>query len=287
VARRLTVHLLVAVATGLAVGGAAVLGLRLREGGEGPRMQEAVTVRASLSAPAILFGDPLRATVDVLVDGSRVDPAGVRLLSDFAPFRVRSRAVTRTTAGTTTGIRYELELLCLDRACLPKQGAPRPIRLQRGSVLYGGSGRAALDWPGVEVASRLSAADRVRPALRLADAQPPAPGFRVDPGLLAAVLLAGAALLAAGAAGLVAVEGRSLLARRRARDPLAGLPPVERALALLRRAATPAERRTALDRLARALEDRELADEARRLAWSEPAPDERGAADVAARAAPR
>ena len=64
--------------------------------------------------------------------------------------------------------------------------------------------------------------------------------------------------------------------RRRARDPLAGLSPVGRALALLERARTPAERRAALDRLARAVDDDELADEARRLAWSEQAPDAPG-----------
>lgn len=286
-ARGLILRLVASVAAGLLLGGAILLGLRLSGGGTGPALEEPVTVRAALSAPTVLFGDPLDARVDVLVDRSRVDPESVRVLGDFAPFRVRTTTRTRTDSGDTTSLRWELELLCLERACLPKQGQPKPVRLERGFVLWGPSGREALNWPGVEVASRLSAADRVRPALRLADAPPPAATFRVSPSLVSALLLGLAALLALGAIALLTVEVRRVLARRRSRDPLFGLAPVARALALLDRARTPDERRRALDRLARAVEDEELSEEARTLAWSAPMPDQPDAAAVAAKAAPR
>ena len=284
-ARGLILRLAGSIAVGLVVGGAILAAQRLSSEPEGPPMRDPVAVRAWLSAPAVLFGDALRADVHVLVDRTRVDPASVRLVSSFEPFHVNSRRVTRTDSGETTALRYNLELLCLERTCLPKQGQPRPVRLERGFVLFGPNQRRALDWPGVEVASRLSAADRVRPALRLPDAPPPAATYALSPTLLTAVLLGGAALLALAALALLAIEVRRWVLRRRARDPLAGLSPVGRALALLERARTPAERRAALDRLARAVDDDELADEARRLAWSEQAPDGPRVAAVAARAA--
>lgn len=285
-ARGLTLRLAASVAAGLALGGAFVLVQRLGGPDEGPRLDEPVTVRAALSSPVVLFGDTLRADVDVLVDTRRVDPAGVRLLGGFRPFVLRSRTVTRTRSGTTESVAFRLELACVDRACLPQQGRPRPIRLERGFVLYGGNGRTALDWPGVEVTTRLAAADRVRPALRLSDAPPPPPTWAARPSLVAGALFGGAALLGLAGLVLLAVEGRRLLAGRE-RDPLAGLPPVERALALLRRARTADERRTALDRLARALDDDELASEARSLAWSESTPGEPDAVAIAAKAGAR
>ena len=284
-ARSLILRLGAAIGVGLVVGGAIVGVMRLSSDAAGPELREPVAVRAWLSAPAVLFGDPLRADVHVLVDRTRVDPKSVRLVGGMEPFRLRSRTVTRTDSGTTTSLRYRLELLCLERACLPKQGQPKPVRFERGFVLYGPNGREALDWGGVEVASRLSAADRVRPALRLADEPPPAPTFSASPNGAAALLLGGAGLLVLAALVLLGLEVRRVVRRRRDRDPFAGLSPLARALALLERARTPAERRTALDRLAREVADGELAAEARRLAWSEEAPDAPHAAAVAARAA--
>jgi hypothetical protein len=285
VARGLILRLAAAIGVGLVVGGAIVVVMRLSSEPAGPAMQEAVAVRAWLSAPTVLFGDPLRADVHVLVDRTRVDPEGVRLVGGFGPFRLRSRTVTRTDSGTTTSLRYRLELLCLERACLPKQGEPAPVRFDRGFVLWGANRRQALDWGGVEVASRLSAADRVRPALRLADEPPPDATFSASPTGTAALLFGGAALLVLAGLVLLGLEVRRVLRRRRERDPFAGLSPLARALALLERARTPAERRTALDRLAREVGDDELAEEVRQLAWSEPAPDAPHAASVAARAA--
>ena len=283
-ARGLILRLGAAIGVGLVVGGAVVGVMRLSSEPAGPAMREPVAVRAWLSAPAVLFGDPLRAEVHVLVDRTRADPESVRLVGGFEPFRLRSRTVTRTDSGTSTSLRYRLELLCLERACLPKQGQPAPVRFDRGFVLYGSSGREALDWGGVEVASRLSAADRVRPALRLADEPPPEPTYSASPNGTAALLFGGAAILVLAALVLLGLEVRRVLRHRRERDPLAGLSPLARALALLERARTPAERRTALDRLAREVDDGELAAEARRLAWSEEAPDAPDAAAMAARA---
>lgn len=290
-ARGLILRLAASVAVGLAVGGAILLVQRVGGAEEGPRLEQPVTVRAGVSSPVVLFGDTLRLDVDVLVDSRRVDPASVRLVGGFAPFTERSRTIERSRSGDAESVSFRVELACVERGCLPQQGRPRPVRLERGFVLYGSGGRAALDWPGVEVTSRLAAADRVRPALRLSDAPPPPPSWSASPSLVAGLLFGAAALLGLAGLALLAVEARRLLARRGG-DPLAGLPPVERALALLRRARTPAERRTALDRLARALDGDAangdgLAAEARSLAWSERTPAEPDAAELADRAARR
>lgn len=290
-ARGLIRRLVASVAAGLLLGGAVLLVQRVGGGEEGPLLEEPVTVRAAVSSPVVLFGDTLRVDVDVLVDARRFDPGSVRLVGGFAPFTERSRTVTRSRSGEAESVEFRLELACVERECLPQQGRPRPVRIERGFVLYGGGRRAALDWPGVEVTSRLAAADRVRPALRLSDVPPPPPTWSASPSVVAALLFGGATLLGLAGLALLGLEAQRRLAGRE-RDPLAGLPPVERALALLRRARTTDERRTALDRLARALDDdtgdgNDLAAEARALAWSEPTPAEPDAAALAAKAAKR
>jgi hypothetical protein len=59
------------------------------------------------------------------------------------------------------------------------------------------------------------------------------------------------------------------------------VPPLDRALELLRQARTDEERRAALEALALAL-DPDLADPARALAWSERTPSEEDAQELAA-----
>jgi hypothetical protein len=271
-------RVLVAALAGIVLAAGVLLAQRL--GTEpSPPPQQAVHVEAALSPGARLFGDVLVAEVAVTVDPRRVDTGSVRLDSDFRPFALRSQSVERDGAKTI----WRLELLCLNRACLPQQGKPRQIRIERGFVRFVRDGVPlswALDWPPVEIASRLTAGDRVRPAMRLPEGPPPAVSWRIEPGLLAALLYCGAALLAAVALVLLALEVKRALAGRRvdSRSPL------DRALAFLERARSVPERRKALDRLARVVPDAELADEARTLAWAEPPPGSAEAAALAERA---
>jgi len=264
-------RLLATLLAGVALAGGVLLVQRLRAEPAAPP-QQAIRVEAAITPGARLFGDPVLAEVAVRVDPRRVDPASVRLDTDFRPYAVRSRSLEREGAEVV----WRLELLCLTRACLPRSGDTRVVRIERGFVHYVRDGvalRQALDWPSLEVASRLTRSDRVRPQLRLPEGPAPAVSWRIRPGLLAAILYGAAALLAAAGLVLLALEARRALAGRRTdkRSPL------ERALAFLQRAKSVPERRKALDRLARVLPDEQLAGEARTLAWAEPPP---GAAEA-------
>ncbi len=156
VARGLILRLGAAIGVGLVVGGAIVAGMRLSSDAAGPEMREPVAVRAWLSAPAVLFGDPLRADVHVLVDRTRVDPASVRLVGGFEPFRLRSRTRHPHRLGDD-------DLAPLPaRAALPRARVPaeagaaeagpvrarvRPLRAERAPCARlgrGGGGVAAL-----------------------------------------------------------------------------------------------------------------------------------------------
>ena len=98
------------------------------------------------------------------------------------------------------------------------------------------------------------------------------------PTALALALDVLAALLAAGAAALLALE--TVRVRRRRRGVADDRPPLVRALALVREAErrTPADRRKAVGHLARTLDDvggEQFAATASRVAWSpeQPSPD--------------
>jgi hypothetical protein len=274
------------VVVGLAVG--AVLAVRSAVRDEARLLAvTGIRVSSALQPGVHLFGDELRAQVDVVVDRTKVDPASVRVVSRFAPYSVvRGARPTRAEAGRAVSLSYRFRLLCLHRACAPPEdGAARQFRFPsfvRYRLWRGSGGSVPLEWAPVEVASRLTPADRARPAFSLPEQPLPPVSYRVDPDLLAAGLYAVAGLLALLGVLVLARQLRPLLASasRREASSLARLGPLERALALLRRAIAGGaahEQRTALDRLARELHHRgrgDLARTARQLAWSEGAPDE-------------
>ena len=284
-AGRLRVLLAILVVAALA---AAALAVRAAlDDEERPLAVTGIRISSALQPGVHLFGDELRAQVDVVVDRTKVDPASVRVVSRFAPYSiVRGARPTRTEAGRAVSFSYRFSLLCLQRACAPgEDGEARQFRFPsfvRYRLWSGTGGSIPLEWAPVEVASRLTAADRARPVFSLPEQPPPAVSYRVDPDVLAAGLYAAAGLLALlGALVLGRQLGPLLLsAGRREASALARLGPLERALALLRRALAGGaayEQRTALDRLARELHERgkgDLARAARQLAWSEGAPDE-------------
>jgi len=229
---------------------------------------------ASLSPLVAGFGDPVTARVRVLLDPAHVEPASLRLRTDFGSWRER-RSVERADAGGLVGVTYTLHLTCLIGPCVSElrqlQYAFREARL--GYRAAGEERLLLVAWPELEVSTRLprsfepppDTGEGAAPVWRAAVVVPE-PSFRIAPDRLRAALLALGVLLVAGSTAAAAV----LLRRPRAPKEL---PPLERALALLERARTPAERRAALEALAAELHPA-LAVAARELAWSERTPTE-------------
>ena len=205
--------------------------------------------------------------------------------------------VERAESGDLVHLRYTYRLLCLDRRCAT--GSPRtdvalpPLRVFYSLADIRQRANDSAQWPTVSVASQLARADLQQARWR-ANRDLPAVSYAIAPGTLA-VLLAVAGVLALLGAATV---GAPLVARERAApewDGAAaedGLPPLEHALATVRRVFDSGEvpdRRRALERLSRELGragEPHLAERARGLAWSPepPSPDEVEtlAADVSA-----
>ena len=231
-----------------------------------------------------LFGDPVTASVEILVDPRRVDPAGIRLKTGFEPYRLAARPeITRRETKGLVSIRHRYRLLCLRAACRPRPGRAKQFRFASATATFvrpnGVLREISRRFFPVTAASRL-VPDSARSSDLQARAQPfPPIDYRVDPVRLSRLLFAGAGLLALLGLVLVAqavapLLGGGLVARR-----LARLGPVQRELALLRAGLARGERelqRKALDGLAGTLGGdgtEDLAISARRLAWSEPGPD--------------
>lgn len=226
---------------------------------------------ATVEPQSALFGDPLRARVDVVVDPEVVRPASVTVAAAFAPYLASEPVVTRSGGR----ISFSYRLTCLTDSCLPRrQGfAFRPAAV-RATTRDSRRLSAQETWPTVMVGSRLTAAEvaATRPGWHESTQLAPVT-WRIDPRLLAGPLVGGSALFALTAGVLV-----GLALRRRSvqvpAPPAPEHPPLELALARVRRSAragTPAERRRALEQLARVLRtngDSELARAAICLAWS-------------------
>jgi hypothetical protein len=79
-----------------------------------------VQAEADLAPKATLFGDTVRAHVDVVVDRTRIDPDSVRIAADFAPFEIVEKPDRRqTSAGDLAYVRTAYTLRCLSAACVP------------------------------------------------------------------------------------------------------------------------------------------------------------------------
>jgi hypothetical protein len=243
--------------------------------GGGARPQQPLTVTAAVTPRAHLFGDRLRADVDVTLDPRRVDPRTVTIDATFGPYKPIGKA---RVVHEPTSVRLDATLVCLALSCGP--GVPQHTTVfAPAHVRYRDrSGRphlAEVAWPPLLAASRLTPADRRLSQIRVAAGLPPE-SAALDPTLVGRALAAVAvALLIAAGAGLAR-------RRRRATPAAAVLAPVEvpallSALATVERLAheSDGKRRSALDRLARELGGAGLAPlvpAARALAWSSPAP---------------
>ena len=283
-----------AVAAGLLAAAAAVAVVLLVRGGPGtPPPRTPIAVEASLSPPAVHFGDTVTARAVVVLDPARVDVASVRLVPRFLSYRVASGARHVERDGQSATLSYALQLECLGAGCAPGR-AQVPLRFPPAILRYrtpaGAAGRYAFPWPGITVASRLDDADRANPYASLrADTAPPPPSYDVSPDALEDGLIAGAALLVLAAGALL-----WLAFRRRRPEPMHAVEPagnpLGEAVRLVREIAAdghrPELRRLALQRLVtelRATGRNELAESAGRLAWSGGPPSPAGAGDLADR----
>jgi hypothetical protein len=283
--------------------------LLLRDGGDGDigaAGDDGIAVNAAVTPVTHLFGDPITARVEVLLQRDRFDPERVRLAADFSPYE-QSRAIRRSRqdVGSVTRLLYTVEVRCLTQACFPQQ-VKQAYRFRPARVLYDDPERlgrprllARTTWPRVEISSRLreSQIARLRQG-EISTDQPTIeldwradltalrePTFRFSPVTGSWVLFAAAALLLLLAGLLVRRALKAPLTRQERR--LLRMSPLERALLLVDHAGgrEAAEARLALDRLAAELPSEEagLDQEARQLAWSERDPGLEDASSLAAR----
>jgi hypothetical protein len=268
-----------------------------------------VAASRTLTPSAHLFGDTVRARVDVVVDRDHLDPDRVRLEAEFPPYeRVGEIEVERRDYDRYTRLRYDIALRCLGLPCLagavspgitPAGGTPEPRRAEKvyrfgpAHVYYEEPGEEKprhlkrVWWPRLESLTRISPSEpgltfALRTPFRTTISSLPAVTYRISPTLLGTILLVGAALLLALPARLT-----WSWARRRRPPPVEEAPeltPLERAIALVEQARESVDgedRRKALEVLAVELDASgrdQHAHAARRLAWSpaEPSPDDAG-----------
>ncbi len=296
------------VLAGVAGAGALVLLLAAERGGDGEpqaveRSRQAIVANGVLTPGTVLFGDTVRARVDVLLDRARVDPDSVRVAAHFSPWEVVGEPErVRRDAGSTTSMQTTFVLRCLTSPCVPPRQTA-PLEFDPARVTYRGLAGAderresiRVDWPVLTVYSRFAAASFEGPAGAAtpwrADLQTmPGVSYRVAPGVALVGLLAAALLLAAAG---VALAYRAWPRRAPAPPPEPEIPPapplspLEQALVLLEdtaRADGAEDRRRALELVAEELAERDadIARSARVLAWSEEAPASDETSGLAAR----
>jgi hypothetical protein len=239
-----------------------------------------VQLSSALLAPQeVRFGDPVEASLGLVVSGSAAEPGAIEVAAAFDPYVVVGRpSQTRADAGGTTRLTFRFRLECLEIACL---GADRSqLELPAARVVAAATGETLLrvGWPPLTIGSRIASSDLRAEALPWRDSATSldTADYAIGPSLAFWLLLTGGIAMLLGGVGIAArLLGVSLLAGLR--KP--GRSPLEEALALARHAADRGEaraKRRALERLASELRrgDREeLATAAIRLAWSEELPE--------------
>ena len=265
-------------------------------------------VRGSLTPDVHLFGEPVVARVDIVLDRDQVDPSDVVVKTDFKPYEtVGTTSVEREDLGRFTHLRYATTLRCLEIDCIPntfkysdvpisqtpelplfpenqQRDEKRKYEFPPAQVTAGEGNQAKtlgrVVWPPLRSLSRINWYD---PSVVgqgfpfVANVTPlPDANYRIPPTVLGVMLLA----LAIALVGLpVAYLARS---RRARREPAAStaeqLSPLERALALVEwasRRPLAGERREALEALAYELDsaEGETAGRARAQGWSPPTPE--------------
>ena len=251
-----------------------------------------IAVYASLTPRVVLFGDPLRLDVTVLVDRKLVDPKTVRVTARLRPFVSGDRIQTKRRIGNVSEFHFAVTFTCVRVQCVPVAQS-RQFNFPRGTVTYAVRKRPSVAaterfrLPLVLLLSQVNTA-ALQQLLRLTPGQRippyrhhllpiPNPSYRIAPATLAGISSGAAAVLFA--ASLLFLR-RYVRARRpvRIETPVVVVPPLEQALAFLRHAQAEGDDvlvRKALERVAAELESDgggALAQEAHELAWAETDP---------------
>ena len=212
--------------TRLALLAAAVALLAGGCGGDAERLSlppgQSFAAKVDLTPTTSAFGDPLKATVHILLDRDRIDPDSIKVLARFRPYTERTR-IERVDSGNLTALTYTYTLHCLTLACVPPQGVDNTLRSDfwearitsdLGSVL-------ALPFPDARMIARVeqeefvpenaAEVERWPPRWRAALALPE-PSYLASPALLSAVLAVLGLALAGGSAfaGLRLLRGGRL-----------------------------------------------------------------------------
>jgi hypothetical protein len=259
--------------------------------------ESGIEARGVIQPRTILFGDTIRVRVDVFLDRTKVDPASVRVATEFVPWELsRPQQRVRRDAGSNTYLGTTYTLHCTSSPCLPGDESSA-LEFNAVRVSYAPPGAApgiresfVVEWPPLLVYSRFAAANLDNPTGPAAAAPwradletMPAVSYRLPAGVLIPVALVLAVLLAAAGAALayVALPRRAQVPEPEPEpeaEPVIVLTPLEQALELLEdasRADGVEDRRRALELVAEVLDldHPELARSARTLAWSEDDPE--------------
>lgn len=269
--------------------------------------EEPIAGRAVLLPQIVLFGDTIRARVDVVLDPTRVDPSSLRIGTAFSPWEIVGEPERKQQAAdSTTYVQTTYVLRCLANSCVPS-GQVAPLEFTSARVSYAAPGRPdardsiRVQWPVLTVFSRFATSNFEGGSQAGPSTTPwraelmtmPAVTYRVAP----AVLIGGALVVGV----LFALGGALLVYRawpRRAPppppepepEPVVLLTPLEQALALLEDAAREdgaEDRRRSLELVAEVLDEhedaRDLAHSAKVLAWSADEPAVEDTSGLAAR----
>jgi hypothetical protein len=300
-------RLLLVVATALVLAASATAALPNFP--KGSSVGEGVPLKAyaTITPTVHLFGDKLTAKIAIVADTKWVDPARLRVTTNFAPYTLtRKPTVLRLGVGRFSQVTRTWTLHCITLPCVPRLPPSdkfhifhfHPARIDyltpKGTPAYG----INASFPPVEVLSQVSpgVAAFLRKTNRLNwrfDFTPlAAPAYRTSPSLLfwLAIGVGGAFLLAAA---WFAYRWYLVVRPRRAPVRLDPGTPLERALAVLRYAHETGDetlQRKAFERVAGEL-GIERADEltliARELAWSARTPEDEEVEEFAEQARSR
>jgi hypothetical protein len=276
----------VVVALGASLAGAAQAAAPLMPAGK------PIAVYASMTPRIVLFGDPLRLDVTVLVDRKLVDPKTVRVNARLRPFVPGERTQAKRQIGNVSEFHFAVTFSCVRVQCVPVAQS-RQFNFPRGTITY-----VMRRHPQVPATQRfrlplvlllsqvnttaLAQLLRLNPGQRIPPYRHrllpvPKPSYRIAPATLAGISSAAAAVLFLASLLLFRHYART---RRpvRIEAPVVVVPPLEQALAFLRHAQAEGDEvlvRKALERVASELESDgggALAQEAHQLAWAETDP---------------
>jgi hypothetical protein len=259
--------------------------------GEGLPLKAYATINPTVQ----LFGDAITAKIAIVADTKWVDPARLRVSTNFAPYEpTKTPTVLRLRIGRFAQVTWTWTLRCLTSPCVPRappsDGAHvfrfHPARIEYLRSNLKPAYRIQASFPPIEAVSQVSPGVAAvlqktnRLSWRLGLTPVAAPTYRLSPGVLfwlAISVAAGFGLLALWLAWRWYLVVRPRRALELAMDPGT---PLERALAVLRYAHQHGDetlQRKAFERVAGEL-GVERADEltqiARELAWSQRTPED-------------